>query len=121
MRRCSRSRPSGSSTAMTTAPGSTTSTKTAPSTTTTWERQPLMADSAALIAATERTRYPLRRYAALWRGLFGLAWRRMPREVVLPFAGNVVLLAVVAGTALALRWTVDATVHGRPGSAVLGA
>ncbi|MFL6109746.1 MAG: ATP-binding cassette domain-containing protein, partial [Catenulispora sp.] len=80
-----------------------------------------MADSAALIATTEQTRYPLRRYAALWRELFGLAWRRMPREVVLHFAANVVLLAVVAGTALALRWTVDATVHGRAGSAVLGA
>lgn len=78
-------------------------------------------DRTALIAATPRTRYPLQRYAALWRELSGLAWRRMPRDVALYFAANVAVLAVVAGTALALRWTVDATVHGRAGSAVLGA
>jgi ATP-binding cassette subfamily B protein len=45
----------------------------------------------------------------------------MPGTVVFYFAASTVVLAGVAGTALALRWTVDATLHGRAGSAVLAA
>lgn len=69
--------------------------------------------------ATER--YPIRRWAALWKELFGLAWHRMPGPVVFYFAANTIVLGCVAGTALALRWTIDATVRGHAGSAALGA
>ncbi|MEV6610107.1 ABC transporter ATP-binding protein [Kutzneria sp. NPDC051319] len=67
------------------------------------------------------TRYPMRRWAALWRELFGLAWQRMPGMVVFYFAANIVVLGGVAGTALALRWTIDATIRGDAGSAALAA
>ncbi|NUR29495.1 MAG: ABC transporter ATP-binding protein [Catenulispora sp.] len=63
----------------------------------------------------------MRRWAALWKELFGLAWERMPGTVVFYFAASTAVLAGVAGTALALRWTVDATIHGDAGSAALAA
>jgi ABC-type multidrug transport system fused ATPase/permease subunit len=78
-----------------------------------------MADTAGQPSPT--TRYPMRRWAALWRELFGLAWQRMPGTVVFYFAANLVVLGGVAGTALALRWTIDATIHGDAGSAALAA
>ena len=70
---------------------------------------------------TEVTHYPIRRWAELWKELFGLAWHRMPGAVVFYFAANAVVLGCVAGTALALRRTVDATIHGHAGSAALAA
>ncbi|WP_228563743.1 ABC transporter ATP-binding protein [Catenulispora rubra] len=70
---------------------------------------------------TAATHYPVRRWAALWKELFGLAWHRMPGTVVFYFAANAVVLASVAGSALALRWTIDATIRGDAGSAALAA
>lgn len=52
---------------------------------------------------TATTRYPLRRWAALWKELFALAWHRMPGFVVFYFAASIVVLGCLAGTALALR------------------
>ncbi|NUR60154.1 MAG: ABC transporter ATP-binding protein [Catenulispora sp.] len=63
----------------------------------------------------------MRRWAALWRELFGMAWHRKPAELIFYFAANIILLAGVAGTALALRWTVEATIRGEAGAAVTAA
>ena len=78
-----------------------------------------MADTT--VPSIPTTRYPMRRWAALWRELFGLSWQRMPGMVVFYFAANIVVLGGVAGTALALRWTIDATIHGDAGPAALAA
>jgi ATP-binding cassette subfamily B protein len=63
----------------------------------------------------------MRRWAALWRELFSLAWQRMPGTVVFYFAASIVVLGGIAATALALRWTIDATIHGHAGAAALAA
>lgn len=80
-----------------------------------------MADPKTATPAAEPTRYPARRWAALWKELFGLAWHRLPGTVVFYFAASTVVLASVAATALALRWTVDATIGGHAGTAALAA
>jgi ABC-type multidrug transport system fused ATPase/permease subunit len=81
-----------------------------------------MADTAQTPApATATTRYPMRRWAALWKELFALAWHRKPGTVVFYFAASTVVLGGLAGSALALRWTIDATIRGHAGSAALAA
>jgi ABC-type multidrug transport system fused ATPase/permease subunit len=81
-----------------------------------------MADTAeTTIPTTATTRYPMRRWAALWQELFGLAWHRMPGPVAFYFVASTVVLGSVACTALALRWTIDATINGHAGAAALAA
>ncbi|NUP51162.1 MAG: ABC transporter ATP-binding protein [Catenulispora sp.] len=45
----------------------------------------------------------------------------MPGTVVFYFAASITVLAALAGTALSLRWTVNATIHGHAGQAAAAA
>lgn len=63
-------------------------------------------------------RVPLRRYFVLWHELLTLSWRRAPWLTAMQFVIPALMVAAVAGNALALRGAVDSALRGAAGPAV---